>query len=154
MKEFKIDEENNAICEWKKTRNGFKHEAILLRNGEEIERAKACYLNRTWESYEYQSVLLKLLRKASYSDEQIKIVDDRNQGKEHEKVDKMFGTISMVAAIGEVFCETKKDKNDWKLRMIKAGLENKGLTIPADWDSLSEDEKESRLNKIIELGKV
>jgi hypothetical protein len=33
--------------------------------------------------------------------------------------------------------------------MIKAGLGNKGLEMPEDWDSLSEDEKEKRLNNVI-----
>jgi len=35
--------------------------------------------------------------------------------------------------------------------MIKAGLENKGLSIPEDWDTLTEDTKERRLNKITEV---
>jgi hypothetical protein len=38
--------------------------------------------------------------------------------------------------------------------MIKAGLGNKGLEMPEDWDSLSEEEKERRLNNVIgELSK-
>ena len=33
--------------------------------------------------------------------------------------------------------------------MIKAGLENKGLIMPDDWDDLSEENKEIRLNGVI-----
>lgn len=45
------------------TRNGFRHVAILFKNGRQIAKATANYLNRTWESYTYQSVLHKLIRK-------------------------------------------------------------------------------------------
>ena len=58
-------------------------------------------------------------------------------------------TISMVAAFGNLLCNTQKEKNDWKARMLKAGLENKGLDMPEDWDQLTEDEKENRLNGAI-----
>lgn len=70
-------------CEWGKTRNGFKHTATLEipfnNNGSvfpfndsgflnaieyrEIDSAKCFYLNRTWESYQFQSVIRKLIRK-------------------------------------------------------------------------------------------
>ena len=33
--------------------------------------------------------------------------------------------------------------------MLKAGLEDKGLVMPDDWDGLDENEKEERLNKAI-----
>ena len=59
-------------------------------------------------------------------------------------------TTSMIAQFGNLLCKDKKEKNDWKARMFKAtGL----LNFPDDWDSLSEDEKEKRLNKIIEIGR-
>jgi hypothetical protein len=38
--------------------------------------------------------------------------------------------------------------------MLKAGLSNKGLIMPEDWNELSEDEKEKRLNKVIELSQT
>lgn len=37
------------------TRTAWGHNAYLLRNGEEISRARVRYYNRTWESYQYQS---------------------------------------------------------------------------------------------------
>jgi hypothetical protein len=40
---------------------------------------------------------------------------------------------------------TQKETNDWKARMLKAGVPE--LSMPDDWEDLSEDEKESRLNK-------
>jgi len=60
MKLFKVDENTNVLCRTDNTRNGFKHTATLFINGSERESAKICYMNRTWESYQYQSVLDKL----------------------------------------------------------------------------------------------
>jgi hypothetical protein len=66
-----------------------------------------------------------------------------------ERTPNPFKTVAMVAQMGEIFGDTQKEKNDWKLRMLKAGIN--GLDIPSDWDSLSEDEKERRLNKVIKF---
>ena len=63
--------------------------------------------------------------------------------------DSMLKTTKLVACLGDVFCNTQKENNDWKARMLKAGLENRGLIMPEDWDSLTEDEKEVRLNKVM-----
>src|SRR3990167_1109797 len=63
MESLKINENLQAVCEWKKTRVAFKHVATLLRDGREIAETKICYLNRTWERYTYESVLQKLLGK-------------------------------------------------------------------------------------------
>ena len=41
------------------TRNSWGHTAYLLRNGDEISRARVRYYNRTWESYRYQSAGLQ-----------------------------------------------------------------------------------------------
>lgn len=48
------------VNEWGKTRNGFKHTATLYLGDREIGTAKSTYLNRTWESYEYETVMKKL----------------------------------------------------------------------------------------------
>ena len=59
-------------------------------------------------------------------------------------------TTSMVALFGEVLCDNQEEKNNWKKRMFDAtGL----LDFPSDWDDLTEDEKEKRLNKVIEIAK-
>jgi len=51
------------ICEYKNSRDGFSHKAILLKNGVEVDSARCHYLNRTWESFPYQSVMRKLVDK-------------------------------------------------------------------------------------------
>ena len=47
------------ICESQDTRNGFRH---VLKNGFGIQ-CKMCYLNRTYERYQYQSLLQKAIEK-------------------------------------------------------------------------------------------
>jgi len=58
---------------------------------------------------------------------------------------------SHIARLGDVFGQNKKESNDWKLRILKAGLEQRGLDIPEYWDRLSEDEKTKRLDAVISL---
>ena len=73
-------------------------------------------------------------------------------GDEHKAVQKKFGMIGAIASLGNILCDTQKDKNDWKSRMIKAGM-GVGLLMPDDWDTLSEDDKETRLNNALkEIG--
>ena len=56
-------------------------------------------------------------------------------------------TVAMVAALGDTFhAGNQAAANDWKARMLRAGLEGRGLIMPDDWAELSEDEKERRLN--------
>jgi hypothetical protein len=57
----------------------------------------------------------------------------------------------MVAKMGEIFGQTEKEKNDWKARMLKAGLGGKGLEMPDDWDTLTEKEKKRRLDMVIKM---
>jgi len=61
-------------------------------------------------------------------------------------------TTAMVASLGAIFGGNQKESNDWKTRMLKAGLPS--LSMPSDWETLSEDEKTIRLDKVIkEMGK-
>lgn len=46
-----------AFCLTANTRNGFKHEVEIKKNGYTIAHAKICYLNRTWERYTYESAI-------------------------------------------------------------------------------------------------
>jgi len=145
MKIFEISDKIKAVCEFKKTKNGFKHEATLFINGVERDKAKVCYLNRTWERYEFESVLLKLIEKSkSLTEEDKKICFAFIK---EDKTDySMFKTTAMVAKIGEIICKDKKEQNDWKTRMLKAGL---NLEMPEDWDKLDEKTKQERLNRVI-----
>lgn len=136
------------MCDWKKTRMAFKHTATLFKNGSECESTKICYQNRTWERYEYQSILIKVIEMSKWlSDDEKKLCLDYARGDHTDW--SAFKATSMVAMMGDVLCSDQKEKNDWKARMLKAGLGNMGLQIPEDWDSLDEDTKQARLDAVI-----
>ncbi len=63
-----------------------------------------------------------------------------------------FQFIAGCAKVGDIFGETQAEKNNWKARMLKAGLP--GIQMPDDWSALSEAEQSRRLdNTIAELSK-
>lgn len=146
MKIFKINEKYEIVCESERTRYGFRHLATMFRNGVDIADAKCCYYNRTWERYEFQSVILNVIKKADLSEEERKFCNDWAEGDHTDWSG--FKAIAMVAKMGDVLCSDQKEKNDWKARMIKAGL-GENIQMPEDWDSLSEDEKAHRLDLVI-----
>ncbi len=114
-KYFRLD--NGAVieCGWQKTRYGFRHLAVLSGKGQYVE-TKACYYNRTWESYEYATVIHKAIRKAFPDDAEalIEKVDAQARG----EIDDRFKMIAGIAKLGEIFCDNQKDKNDWKENAI------------------------------------
>lgn len=148
-KVFKINNHMEIVAESEKTRNGFRHVAKLFVDGREVDSSKANYLNRTWESYDFESVVNNLIEKTSYvAPEQKKELESKFQQISHEKIESSFRTIGNVASLGEIFADNEKDKNTWKLRMIKAGL-GESFQLPDDWESLSEKEKGKRLDLVI-----
>lgn len=159
MKIFKITKRIEVVCESESTRYGFRHLATLFFDGSESVKDKCCYYNRTWEKYEFQSVLFKVVEKAFKN----KLLTDKekefcnkfiDEGKEAlAKIESQFKTIGMVAQLGDIFCKDIKTQNDWKERMLKAGLGDKGLQMPEDWETLDEDTKKARLDSVIKVMK-
>lgn len=47
---------------WRGNRSGFVHETELYKNGRFMGRNKIQYYNRTWESYDFQSVMIGVVR--------------------------------------------------------------------------------------------
>jgi len=143
MKNFKINDRIEIECERKKTKVAFKHTAVLLLDGQRADKAKICYQNRTWESYEFQSVMERLVEKTkalSNSEKEETQVFIKNYKEEDS-----FKSLRMVAAFGDILCNTPKEKNDWKARMMKASL-GEGVNFPKNWEQLPEEEKTRRLN--------
>jgi len=59
LKKFKINNhEIEFVCESRYTRSGFAHDCTLFVDGRYTTKCTAHYLNRTWERYRYQSVML------------------------------------------------------------------------------------------------
>ena len=48
---------------WRGTRSGFVHETELYIDGWQATEARCYYINRTWERYSYQSVMLEAVHK-------------------------------------------------------------------------------------------
>lgn len=76
---FKIirgSEQFVLVCDSKSTRNGFCHTCSVINVDENtVGSARVDYMNRTWESYKYQSVIRKALRKAGFTDDEIESID-------------------------------------------------------------------------------
>lgn len=66
MQKFRLNKDIDIIAEHQNTRSGFRHVATLMYKGRGVEETKATYLNRTWEAYEFQSVVLKLISISTY----------------------------------------------------------------------------------------
>jgi len=148
---FTVNEHITISCRAEKTRSGFRHLATLLIDGWLSEKAKVCYLNRTWERFEFQSVIKALAEKTGKETREL----IRDYAENYKEDNSLFRSIGAIAALGSIMTNTQAEANDWKARMIKAGLGNQGLEIPDDWDQLTEDEKTRRLDAVIhELGAV
>lgn len=148
MKTFKITEKMEAVCEYQKTRSGFRHVAVLLINGTETSRTKVCYQNRTWESFEFETVLKKLLKDVM-PEKELRDFITGLQNDEWKKVDSMFNTVATTAKLGNIIAETQEDRVKWKERMVKAGVP--ALSLPDNWNELSLADKELKLDKVIEF---
>jgi len=147
---FNINSKISIVCETENARNGFRHRATLYLNGSPVDSATAHYINRIWESYEYQSVMQILIEATSSLSP-----DEKHEVLEWLKGDRTdwsgFQMTGMIAKMGDVFGKTEEEKNVWKTRMLKAGLGGRGMDIPKDFEKLPEATKSARLNEVINL---
>jgi len=146
MTSYKFGKGYQVVCEWKKTRNGFKHEAVLLDNGYERCKTKVCYLNRTWEKFEYQTVINQTINHYFKDERQAKKYKKIIEKKAIGNIDKKFGMVKMVASIGNILCNSDQDKAAWKKKMIGT---MPGINFPDDFDKLDVNERNKRLDNVI-----
>lgn len=145
MENFKLNKQYTIYCRSENTRYGFRHLAELYQDGHKVSAAKCCYYNRTWESYEYQSVIHDLIQKyfsAQLAGKYMKKIDAIAKG----EVNHRFGTVAAVAKLGELLCAKPEEKNAWKKRMLATVP---GVDFPDDFDKLPEAEKQKRLDGAI-----
>lgn len=142
---FQINEHLTVSCRSESTSYGFRHLASLHVDGWVQKEAKETYYNRTWERYEFQTVIRTL--GAKVGGENGKIIQEF--AKNYQEDNSAFRTIAAVAALGDIMTGSKSESNDWKVRMIKAGLGN-AIDMPDDWETLTDEEKERRLNLVIQ----
>ena len=155
-KTFKLTDDVSVDCYYQNTNYGFRHVAELSAPGVFVTD-KCRYYNRTWESYEFESVLYAVVEKAEkkkfFTKEQAetckKYIKDYEEINRQE-VNKKFGMIGAIASLGSIFTDNKADSNAFKKRILKAGVGD-GLDFPDDWNELSEEDKENRLNGAINI---
>ena len=80
MKIFNLDKRFSVVCDSVGTRNGFKHTGVLCSNGTEVYKTKVCYLNRTWESFEFETILLKVINVRFTGEEKLKYIESIKMG--------------------------------------------------------------------------
>lgn len=145
MQTFKLSKEYEVVCRSERTRYGFRHLATMLRNNCEVAQAKCCYYNRTWERYEFQSVLHEVIRK-HFDEKEAKKYIAKVDGKPKEN--EQFKAVGLACAIGELLCDKPEEKNAWKKKMLGT---IPGINFPEDFDSLPEEEKQRRLNGAVDI---
>jgi hypothetical protein len=145
---FELADGVSVECFSQGTRYGFRHVAVLYKNGWESARSKACYYNRTWESYAYQSVVHAVIGKA-FSSLQAGVYMRAADAIGARESSGMLRNASFIAALAPLMAQTPKEANDWRKRFIS---KVPGIEFPADFDSLPEEEKQRRLDAAIAVG--
>src|SRR4030067_1351476 len=103
MRECKIDKHNSIIAKAESTRSGFRHVVILMRDGREIDRSKVTYQNRTWESFEFETALNKMLNKHPEIKPAVKKrFFEHASGREHERGESQFRQTAAIASLGDL----------------------------------------------------
>jgi len=63
MQIFKINEDLEFTAESFSNRNSWGHEITAIYKGEDIQSQRTYYQNRTWERYQFQSALKRMIDK-------------------------------------------------------------------------------------------
>lgn len=152
QKTFKLSDSVHIDCEAYETRYSWGHKAYLYVDDRQKAYKKITYYNRTWEAYTYQTILSCIVESVSNT---IIGKEDKTRFQAMISSDSFsqdrdaFKSIAMIANMGALLTSNQKDANDWKARMLKAGI-GEALSMPDDWGTLSEDEKQARLDKCIQ----
>ncbi len=78
-------------CSTTKTKNGFCHHVFTVGGGKENEHSRVSYLNRTWETFEYQTALLHAVDKFRKNlREPLRLEIQAVAQNEHEKVEAFY----------------------------------------------------------------
>lgn len=158
MSFFQVNDKLAMGAEVYETRYSWGHKAHLYRvrrpehNDDLIESVKITYYNRTWERFQFESALEQVVDKALKSKEITKEEHAtlRDYIKNYQEPSR-FDHVAMVAKLGDIIAPDQASANDWKARMLKAGLPEGAIQMPEDWDSLDEDTKQARLNGAIAI---
>ena len=149
QRQFQITPEISVHCQSENTSSGFRHLATVFKNGYQVGFAKATYQNRTWESYEYQSVLKRAIESSSLSSKEKEYAKRWADGDRTDWT--TFNQTYGLAMMGDILGSDQKQKNELKTKALMGGLGNMGLDIPSDWGTLPESTKTARLNAVMDV---
>ena len=157
-KTFPINDSYQINCYYDRTRYGFRHIAKLMRIKDsagasdytEIDRAKVCYYNRTWESFEYETVISCLLDRAKImtKEQKAEYMSALRRG-ELSRINAMFGFIGAMAQASSLLADSPKEANDRKEGVLKSALGSQGLIMPDTWQN--EEARTSALDGAIKM---
>lgn len=69
---------------------------------------------------------------------------------EESELSSQLRSVSTVASLGKLLGFNTEENNDFRVRILKAGLPAGALNMPEDWDTLSEEEKDRRLTLAVQ----
>lgn len=146
---FELDEQYRIVCTSKSNRTGFVHVATLEKNGVGIKTARAQYYNRTWECFQFQTVIENLLTKSFKGKDEL-IAAYRKKADEigREEVEKFFKPFKALAAMADLLGGSQKEKVALKAKTLQAVP---GVSFPDDFGALPIEEQERRINKALEV---
>lgn len=98
-----MEREVEFVNQSRNTRHGFAHDTTMFVDGCEIESATCHYLNRTWECYQYQSVMCSAVRKM------IDYIERQNENKLKE----IYGWKKMTPPRKEELKQFNKSCLEW-----------------------------------------
>lgn len=140
-KVFELDGTYSITCWVYETRYSWGHYAEIAKNGSVFNETKYTYYNRTWESYQYQSIIHGLINKARLPDTYNKIADAIGEG----NTSKELAHLRLVAVTAGIL-----GTPDTQLKTLITATGG-AITKPDDWDTLTDTEKKERLDKAIEV---
>ena len=132
-------------CRSERTRSGFRHLAVARINGSEAAKAKVCYCNRTWERFEFESVIERVAGRLP-----------KEQGaavlafcKTYCEPNRLAPVAAVMGLLG-LLAKGQAEANAAQTRILKTVP---GIDLPADWDGLPEDVKAKRLAGVVKVMK-
>lgn len=113
LRRITINNNEYVFCnESKGNRSGFYHKTTLLKNGIEVGSNKVQYYNRTWELYEFQSVMRGLVNQLIENINN----DFINEYKEKYNISRLTQKIKnsdkFICELG-LYLDTQTDYNDY-----------------------------------------
>ena len=66
MEKFNVGNGFTATCTHRRAAYGFYHFCTLYKDDKRIARAQALYMNRTWEAWNYQTVVKMAVKKCNH----------------------------------------------------------------------------------------